>query len=78
MQGMVVDIIKWVMIVVDEWLWSEKFCVWMIMQVYDELVFEVYKDEFDVVLKKIYELMENSIMLVVLLLVEVGSGENWD
>ncbi|HAJ3457569.1 hypothetical protein JTM12_40685, partial [Pseudomonas aeruginosa] len=50
----------------------------MIMQVHDELVFEVHKDELDAVSKKIHELMENSTTLAVPLLVEVGSGENWD
>lgn len=75
---MVVDIIKCVMIVVDVWLQVEQLCVWMIMQVYDELVFEVYKDDLDVVVKCIYQLMENCMCIDVLLLVEVGSGENWD
>ncbi|MGP7886270.1 DNA polymerase, partial [Raoultella planticola] len=50
----------------------------MIMQVHDELVFEVHKDDLDAVAKKVHELMENSTTLAVPLLVEVGSGENWD
>ena len=50
----------------------------MIMQVHDELVFEVHKDDLDTVSKKIHELMESSMTLDVPLLVEVGSGENWD
>ena len=50
----------------------------MIMQVHDELVFEVHKDDLDSVSKTIHELMENSMKLDVPLLVEVGSGENWD
>jgi DNA polymerase-1 len=66
------------MIAVDEWLLSEKPRVRMIMQVHDELVFEVHKDDLDAVAKKIHELMENSTTLAVPLLVEVGSGENWD
>ncbi len=78
MQGTAADIIKRAMIAVDEWLRSEKPRVRMIMQVHDELVFEVHKDELDAVSKKIHELMENSTTLAVPLLVEVGSGENWD
>ena len=71
MQGTAADIIKRAMIAVDEWLLTEKPRVRMIMQVHDELVFEA-------VAKKVHELMENSTTLAVPLLVEVGSGENWD
>lgn len=78
MQGTAADIIKRAMIAVDEWLLAEKPRVRMIMQVHDELVFEVHKDDLDSVAKKVHELMENSTTLAVPLLVEVGSGENWD
>lgn len=78
MQGTAADIIKRAMIAVDGWLLSEKPRVRMIMQVHDELVFEVHKDDLEAVAKKIHELMESSTMLAVPLLVEVGSGENWD
>lgn len=71
-------IIKRAMIAVDSWLLSEKPRVRMIMQVHDELVFEVHKDDLEAVAKKIHELMESSTTLAVPLLVEVGSGENWD
>lgn len=57
---------------------KEKPRVKMIMQVHDELVFEVHKDDLETVSQKIHELMENSMKLDVPLLVEVGSGENWD
>ena len=77
-QGTAADIIKRAMIAVDEWLLTEKPRVRMIMQVHDELVFEVHKDDLDAVAKKVHELMENSTTLAVPLLVEVGSGENWD
>lgn len=50
----------------------------MIMQVHDELVFEVHKDDLDAVSKRIHQLMENCTRIDVPLLVEVGSGENWD
>lgn len=78
MQGTAADIIKRAMIAVDAWLEKEKPRVRMIMQVHDELVFEVHRDDVDAVSKKIHELMENSMKLDVPLLVEVGVGENWD
>ncbi|MCU6667580.1 DNA polymerase I [Enterobacteriaceae bacterium H4N4] len=78
MQGTAADIIKRAMIAVDAWLENERPRVRMIMQVHDELVFEVHKDDLESVSEKIHELMENSVKLDVPLLVEVGSGENWD
>ena len=78
MQGTAADVIKRAMIAVDSWLEGEKPRVRMIMQVHDELVFEVHKDDVDAVSKKVHELMENSTQLDVPLLVEVGAGENWD
>jgi len=66
------------MIAVDAWLQAAQPRVRMIMQVHDELVFEVHKDDVEQVSQKIHELMENSTQLDVPLLVEVGSGENWD
>jgi DNA polymerase-1 len=78
MQGTAADIIKRAMIAVDAWLLKEQPRVRMIMQVHDELVFEVHKDDLEAVTKKVHELMENSTTLDVPLLVEVGSGVNWD
>ena len=78
MQGTAADIIKRAMIAVDGWLQKEQPRVKMIMQVHDELVFEVHKDDVEAVSQKIHELMENSMQLDVPLLVEVGSGVNWD
>ncbi|WP_238082218.1 DNA polymerase I [Pseudescherichia vulneris] len=78
MQGTAADIIKRAMIAVDAWLQAEQPRVRMIMQVHDELVFEVHKDDVEQISQKIHELMENSTQLDVPLLVEVGSGENWD
>lgn len=78
MQGTAADIIKRAMIAVDAWLQQEKPRVRMIMQVHDELVFEVHKEDIEAVTKKIHELMESSTQLDVPLLVEVGSGPNWD
>ncbi len=78
MQGTAADIIKRAMVAVDNWIETEKPRVRMIMQVHDELVFEVHQDDVDAVSKKIHELMEGSMKLDVPLLVEVGVGENWD
>ncbi|AIR05370.1 DNA polymerase I [Cedecea neteri] len=78
MQGTAADIIKRAMIAVDAWLETDKPRVKMIMQVHDELVFEVHKDDVEAVSEKVHELMENSMKLDVPLLVEVGSGKNWD
>jgi DNA polymerase-1 len=77
MQGTAADIIKRAMIAVDDWLEQEKPRVKMIMQVHDELVFEVHKDDVEAASEKIHELMEGSMKLDVPLLVEVGSGKNW-
>ncbi len=78
MQGTAADIIKRAMIAVDAWLGKEKPRVKMIMQVHDELVFEVHKADVEAVSGKVRELMEGSMKLDVPLLVEVGSGANWD
>ena len=78
MQGTAADIIKRAMIAVDAWLEQDKPRVKMIMQVHDELVFEVHQDDLASASLKIHELMENSMKLDVPLLVEVGSGKNWD
>ncbi|MBE8432398.1 DNA polymerase I, partial [Leptospira interrogans serovar Pomona] len=78
MHGTAADIIRRVMIAVDAWLQAEQTRVRMIMQVHDELVFEVHKDDLDAVAKRIHQLMENCTRIDVPLLVEVGSGENWD
>lgn len=78
MQGTAADIIKRAMIAVDDWLLKSGPRVKMIMQVHDELVFEVHKDDLQAVSQKIHELMEGCVKLEVPLLVEVGSGKNWD
>ena len=67
------------MIAVDGWLLEQKDdAVRMIMQVHDELVFEIRSDAVDSSIKTIRDLMENSMKLDVPLQVEVGTGDNWD
>ncbi|NKG32732.1 DNA polymerase I [Erwinia rhapontici] len=79
MQGTAADIIKRAMIAVDEWLKPQtNGDVKMIMQVHDELVFEVRADAVDSASAKIRQLMEGSMKLDVPLRVDIGVGDNWD
>ncbi len=78
MQGTAADIIKRAMIAVDQWLLSERPPVRMIMQVHDELVFEVAEDAIAMASGRIRAAMESAAELAVPLLVEIGDGENWD
>jgi len=79
MQGTAADIIKRAMIAVDEWLsQQDEPAVSMIMQVHDELVFEVRADKVEETSEKIRQLMEGSMQLDVPLRVEIGVGDNWD
>lgn len=79
MQGTAADIIKKAMIAVDHWICNE--CpddVHMIMQVHDELVFEVRGSYLEKANTMIHKLMEGSMELAIPLKVEVGVGNNWD
>ncbi|MDS0787135.1 DNA polymerase I [Proteus vulgaris] len=79
MQGTAADIIKKAMIAVDHWICNE--CpddVHMIMQVHDELVFEVRESYLEKTNTMIHKLMEGSMELAIPLKVEVGVGNNWD
>jgi len=78
MQGTAADIIKRAMLVVDNWIGTEKPAVRMIMQVHDELVFEVREDQLDSAVDKIRSAMESAADLAVPLVVDVGIGDNWD
>jgi DNA polymerase-1 len=78
MQGTAADIIKRAMITVQDWLLSSKPGARMIMQVHDELVFEVEKAAVDKVRDKVVELMEGAAELDVALKVDAGVGRNWD
>jgi DNA polymerase-1 len=78
MQGTAADIIKKAMLAVDDWLQTEKPDAFMIMQVHDELVFEVNENTLEVLKPKIIELMSGAAKLKVPLLVEAGTGDNWD
>ncbi|MEQ5296275.1 DNA polymerase I [Providencia rettgeri] len=78
MQGTAADIIKKAMIAVDNWLQTEKPHADMLMQVHDELVFEVKESELERVQAQVQSLMEQSMKLDVPLKVDVGIGDNWD
>ena len=78
MQGTAADIIKLAMISTDQWLREENPDAKIIMQVHDELVFEVAEDHLDSCCKHIRNLMCSAAELNVPLLVDIGIGNNWD
>ncbi|PSU87090.1 DNA polymerase I [Photobacterium kishitanii] len=79
MQGTAADIIKLAMIAVDEWVQQQpQGQVSLLMQVHDELVFEVEESALDTVTVKVRQLMEQAATLAVPLIAEAGYGDNWD
>ncbi len=76
-QGSAADIIKIAMINIHRWLQREKLKTKMIMQVHDELVFDLHVDEQEIVKPKVTELMRTAVILDVPMDVEVGIGKNW-
>jgi DNA polymerase-1 len=78
MQGTAADIIKHAMIAVQDWLESSGAPARMIMQVHDELVFEVASKSVDDVREEIVRLMSGAADLSVPLKVDAGTGSNWD
>ncbi|HHF6557383.1 TPA: DNA polymerase I [Haemophilus influenzae] len=77
MQGTAADIIKRAMIKLDEVIYHDPD-IEMIMQVHDELVFEVRSEKVEFFREQIKQQMEDAAELVVPLIVEVGVGQNWD
>jgi DNA polymerase-1 len=78
MQGSAADIIKRAMLAVDGWIQQEQPPVRMIMQVHDELVFEVEEAFVESAGHNIGKLMEGAAELRIPLVVDLGVGENWD
>jgi len=76
-QGSAADIIKIAMINIHRWLQKEKLQTKMILQVHDELVFDLHQDEVEIVKPNIKELMKSAVILDVPMEVEVGVGKNW-
>ncbi|KHT46869.1 DNA polymerase I [Vibrio sinaloensis] len=79
MQGTAADIIKKAMLLVDEWIQAEgDGRVKLLMQVHDELVFEVQESALTEIESKVQQLMESAATLDVPLVAEAGHGDNWD
>ena len=79
MQGTAADIIKRAMVLVDQWIEQQApGRVRLLMQVHDELVFEVQESELEGVAEEIRRLMESAAELEVPLIADVGTGDNWD
>ena len=76
-QGSAADIIKIAMVNIHRWLKKEKLETKMILQVHDELVFDLHKEEQAIVQPKVVELMKCAVILDVPMEVEVGVGKNW-
>jgi DNA polymerase-1 len=78
LQGTAADLIKLAMIHIDEWLQKTNPHAHLLMQVHDELVFEIKETDLLMVKKHIKFLMENVLPLSLPLLVNIGIGDNWD
>ena len=86
MQGTAADIIKRAMISVDAWLQSEQTGknsgqnpdTWLVMQVHDELIFEVREDKLDWLKNAVVEHMSGAADLNVPLVVDTGYGPDWE
>jgi DNA polymerase-1 len=78
MQGTAADIIKRAMLMVDDWLEREGDGIKMIMQVHDELVFEVPENRIEIATLQITHAMMTAAELAVPLEVGIGIGSNWD
>jgi len=78
MQGTAADLIKLAMIAVEDWLEKEQLKTKLLLQVHDELVFDVPFDEIDLLQAKLPDLMCNVAQLKVPLVVSIGLGDNWE
>jgi len=76
-QGTAADVIKLAMVHIQDWLQSSKFQTKMILQVHDELIFDVPREELEEVQAGVVRLMEAAHPMPVPLLVEAGVGEDW-
>jgi DNA polymerase-1 len=78
MQGTAADLIKLAMLATHDWLRSESLRTRLVMQVHDELVFEVPDAELERIRERVPDLMSRVATLNVPLAVGVGVGMNWD
>ncbi len=77
LQGTAADIIKKAMIEVDRTIENEDLQAKMLLQVHDELVFEIHEKDLDKTVERLCEIMENVVELSLPLKVEAGIGNNW-
>jgi DNA polymerase-1 len=78
MQGSAADIIKRAMLAVDAWIEQDRPPVRLLMQVHDELVLEVEAGFINQVIEPLRNHMESAAQLAIPLVVDVGTGDNWD
>jgi DNA polymerase-1 len=78
MQGTAADIIKRAMIAMDHWLQKEQPDAYLVMQVHDELVFEVQEDQLDHLMRAAVTCMSEAADLDIPLVVDCGHGPDWD
>ncbi|MEG0826241.1 MAG: DNA polymerase I [Bacilli bacterium] len=76
-QGTAADIIKKAMVEVDKMLTEKSLKTKMLLQVHDELVFDVPKEELNIIIKEVTNIMENVCKLQVPLKIELSYGDNW-
>ena len=77
MQGTAADIIKIAMIAVHDWIGDANNQHKMVMQVHDELVFEIHTEQLSQAIDSIRSIMQEAANMSVPLVVDVGAGENW-
>jgi DNA polymerase-1 len=77
-QGTAADIMKMAMIQIDDAIQNGEIDAKMLLQVHDELIFEIDDDKVEVESAKIKNIMENIVDFDVPLIAEAGSGKNWD
>ncbi len=76
-QGTAADIIKLAMINIQDIIYQRKLASRMILQVHDELIFDVVPEELELMKVMVVEQMEGAVKLSVPLRVDVGIGKNW-
>lgn len=78
MQGTAADIVKIAMIKVSDWIKKREIDAHLMMQIHDELVFEVAEKNLGQTISQIKKSMENAFSLSIPLVVDIGVGDNWD
>ena len=78
MQGTAADIIKQAMVDIDQWLKTDVLDASMVLQVHDELIFEVAEADIELLSDGVRFRMATAAALDVPLVVDIGTGNNWD